>query len=746
MTTFSMRPSMYRILRLLAIASFFLAPVFAHALIILPPPDRDAGSITIASQDIHAVISGNVARTTLKLVLHNSDMRAMEASLLIPIPKDAQAADFSMMIDGKKVSAEVLGDEEALRLYQDIVRRMRDPGILQYLDEQTFQARLFPIPPDGDMEVEFEFLQPVRRTGGLYMWRYEAPGKGLAVRPGKSSFDVVIEAREKLGMVSSTTHELQINRDAKKATLSVPGGLGNGSVFNLVYTLESADLAMSLVANKLLGEEQGTFLLLVNPPKTGALSESLLKGVVFVLDTSGSMEDDGKFDKAISALRQCLSALNVEDNFNVLTFASGVESFREQMLPATAENVEAAKGWLGGRKPRGGTNIHDALISAAGQLAARPPDASTVQQIIFMTDGLPTVGKTDRVQIIGDFREAAKSSQRVFTLGFGYDVNTHLLDAIADETKALSDYVEPKEDLELVVTSLFEAISTPVLTDLRIDFEGIKVVETYPSQLPDLFAGRDSMILGSYTGDGKASINLSARARGKEYKQTLTAEFPKSTDGDTSYVRAIWAGRKVAYLLDQIRQNGENKELVDEVTRLAREYRLVTPYTSYFVAPDEPQQRRRDLAMPSSPTGNLPNDSITDRYAESEVTFDSGSLSDTSGSKAVGAAKTLRREKDREIAPEGYSESVRSDPGIREVVVRGRVYTRLPDSGSWVRKDVETKGPEVRVKYLSAAYMELLRRFPEYREEILLGESVELQIGGRWVIIGDDGAEEKLPF
>jgi Ca-activated chloride channel family protein len=745
---------MSRTIQLLFLFAFTLAFGTAPALLVVPPEHaQELPDISIKRQDIHTTIDGVLARTTVQQVLHNRGSRAAEGSLLIPIPKGAQVTDFSLMMDGKKVSAELLDTGEARRIYESIVRRQRDPGLLEYVDAQTYRVRLFPIPAGGDMEMELQFAQPVERTTGLYTWRFEPLGQGMTVSPESSTFDVTITSKEKLGLVSCTTHEARIDRadDGLSAKVTVPGGLRGSSAFALLFGMEGRDVAMHLVAHRRAGEEKGTFLLMLSPPRTGVLAEAMRKDVVFVLDTSGSMSDDGKFEKAISALKQCLNALGDGDEFAVMTFATDVDSFRAALVPATKDNIKAAQEWLANRAPKGGTNIHDSLVSAGNMLPLRKPGENVVQQIIFMTDGLPTVGKTDQLQIIAGYEGISKNAARVFTLGFGYDVNTHLLDALADKTRALSDYVEPKEDLESVVTSLFQAISAPVLTDLEISADGLKITDVYPKKLPDLFAGRDLMIVGSYTGEGQASLKLSGRAKGEPYKEEVAATFAAASDEKTAYVRAIWAGRKVGYLLDEIRQNGESKELKDEVIALAKEYNLVTPYTSYLVAQDEEYASTSPTGTGNAPqpVGGLPTgwNPTQGTSSDGSVMRSSSAMSAKSGGEAVRFAKELREEKDRLYAPaEPGSRVVRERSGGESVAINGKSFHRADAADPWVQDSPLPRTKVVRIQYLSDAYYELLAKFPLLKKEILLGESVELVIGDTWVLIGAEGEAEKCPL
>ncbi|MGH7227161.1 MAG: hypothetical protein ACRELF_28430, partial [Gemmataceae bacterium] len=181
------------------------------------------------------------------------------------------------------------------------------------------------------------------------------------------------------------------------------------------------------------------------------------------------------------------------------------------------------------------------------------------------------------------------ASTRIFTFGVGDDVNATMLDQLADKTRALSTYVRPKEDIENKVSGLYSKISNPVLTNLKLSATNdIKFSEVYPPDLPDLFHGSQLVVLGRYSGKGPAAIKLTGQVgmETKEFVYELT--FPEKTGDQREFVEHLWARRKVGYLLDQIRANGQKPELVQEVVALAKKYGITTPYTSYLIVPDGP--------------------------------------------------------------------------------------------------------------------------------------------------------------
>src|SRR5262249_36679661 len=207
--------------------------------------------------------------------------------------------------------------------------------------------------------------------------------------------------------------------------------------------------------------------------------------------------------------------------------------------------------------------------------------------VVFFTDGQPTIGESDPEKILKNVKDRNTTSTRIFTFGVGDDVNAALLDQLADQTRSVSTYVRPQEDIEVKVGGLYSKISHPVLTDLKLACtKEVKISEMYPTKLPDLFHGGQLVILGRYRGHGPCALTLTGKADKEGREFIYKVEFPEKTSGDKAFVEALWARRKVGYLLDEIRSHGEKKELIDEVVRLAKKNGITTPYTSYLVVPD----------------------------------------------------------------------------------------------------------------------------------------------------------------
>src|SRR5207247_1220634 len=215
--------------------------------------------------------------------------------------------------------------------------------------------------------------------------------------------------------------------------------------------------------------------------------------------------------------------------------------------------------------------------------------------------------ETDGEKILKNVSKINTANTRIFTFGVGDDVNATLLDQLAEQTRSVVTYVRETETIEAKAEGLFAKIANPVLANLKLQVMGdVSINEVYPPQLPDLFHGNQVVVLGRYHGKGHAAIKLTGQVGKDAQEYVYEINFPEKSVEDKAFVEDLWARRKVGYLLDQIRVNGESKEVVEEVVALAKRYGITTPYTSYLLVPDGPTPVARG-AMPAGGAARLPD-------------------------------------------------------------------------------------------------------------------------------------------
>jgi Ca-activated chloride channel family protein len=408
-------------------------------------------------------------------------------------------------------------------------------------------------------------------------------GKFSAAPIKNVSVKLELATTRPLKTIYSPSHAVEIKRDG--ANRAVVGYEANDvqpdADFQICFSAEKDELGVNLLAARAAGED-GCFVLLASPGMDVKEKQLVHKDVVFVLDTSGSMAGK-KLAQAKKALQFCVENLNDGDHFEVVRFSTEVEPLFEKLVPANSDNRAKAQDFIKELRPMGGTAIDEALKNA---LALRPQNGDRPFVVIFLTDGQPTIGVTDEETIVADTTRAAGST-RVFCFGIGTDVNTHLLDKITDATRAFSQYVLPEEDIEVKVSNFFAKIKEPVLANPKLTFTGdVRATKIYPNPLPDIFKGEQLVVAGRYSGSGAAAVIIEGTVNGQPKKFTYEVSFPREAAGQ-EFVPRLWATRRVGFLLDEIRLHGENAELKDEVTELARKFSIVTPYTAYLIVEDE---------------------------------------------------------------------------------------------------------------------------------------------------------------
>jgi Ca-activated chloride channel family protein len=584
----------------------------AQAAGFLIPSEKGTPPLAMVNHKVNVTVEDQIATTTVEQTFRNHTDRNQEATYIFPVPRGASVDRFSMWIDGKETNGELLPAKEADKIYTDIVRRIQDPGLLEYLGNGMMRMKVFPIPPRGDQKVKISFRSVAPREGAVVEYTYPLRTDGRATATLEEfSVRVSIKSQQAIQNVYSPTHSVAVIRKNDKE-VGVEFAKEQGVLdrdFQLFYGTGGGDVGVTPLMYKPVTADDGYVMLLVSPQIDPARVRTP-RDLVLVLDSSSSMSEI-KFSQAKRALRYCLAQLRPDDRFAVVRFSTTVSRFRDTLVAANGDNVERANKWVDDLRTSGGTAIWPALEDA---LSLRPNDPARAFTTIFFTDGQPTVDETNPDRILKNVAARNSANTRIFTFGVGDDVNASLLDQLAESTRAVSTYIRPSEDIKERVAGLYAKINHPVMTDLKVTTgDHVKLTEMYPPRLPDLFHGQQLIVCARYTGSGPTAFRLSGMVNGERKEYVYDVTFPVRTDEGTGkdFVEPLWARRKVGFLLDQIRANGEQKELVDEVVALARRYGIATPYTSHLVVPDGPMPvvpppGRRPAFSGPVPAGGMP--------------------------------------------------------------------------------------------------------------------------------------------
>ncbi len=731
---------------------------------LLAPNDRNLPPLRVTDHLVDVQIHDQVALTALTQTFHNDSRQRLEATYVFPLPENADLTDFQMSFNGKMVEGEVLPADEARRVYESIVRQSRDPGLIEFIGHRLLRMRVFPIEPGSDTVIKVNYQQVTRPIGGMQGYHYplhttQAAGQAY----GTVRFAVALDTTAPLKSIWSPTHSVEIVRKGERAARidyeATSGSLSDD--FILLYDTDGSDVGLSVVASK-PGAESGFFVLVLAPKQLWPEASRQPQDVVFVMDTSGSMAGD-KIVQARSALQFCIDKLDEGDRFEVVRFSTGFDLLFGSLSPASAENRARARQFAGNFTAAGGTNIDDAMVAA---LRLRPSEGDPRPfVVVFLTDGQGNNKPEQTLKSIAAVA-GAPDNLRIFPFGVGNDVNTILLDRLAAEYHGKPSYVQPGENLELVLGDFFSVISQPVLTGLALSLPGVGATEQFPPVLGDLYHGQQIILAGRFASAASGQVTLTARRDGKPVEY-VWPEVAFQNTAEASYVPAVWAGRKIAYLIDQIRAHGESQEMIQEIVSLSRNYGIQTPYTSWLVAPERyqvvtgggrpmrpaprlPAGVRRDAQGPDSGGFGMGGDRAGRRgkreapgkgwdysgipadEAERGVTRPDGSVA-----TYIAKANAALREA---VSRDGQ----RLDPNTLPVRKLGERWYHWID-GILVDQDVDEKTQVTIVRFGTEAYFDLVGARAELRAALAAGSSVMvLTAPGRAVLVSENEGIEQF--
>ena len=694
-----------------------------------PRPHFSPFPLEVKYHNVDVKIEDMVATTTIDQVFFNPTRYRMEGYYLFPVPARGVIKKFSMFINGKETEAELLDAGKARRIYEDIVRRMRDPALLEYSGRKVFKARIYPIEPFSEKRVKISYTEILNKDNSTTEYIYPLNTEKFSSKPLKNvSIIARIYSSMEMRNIYCPTHKVDIIRKSSRRANVVYEEMNvkPDIDFKLYFDSTPDEVGLSLRSYKKRGED-GYFLLNMTPG-FGKRTSVISKDVCFVLDISGSMSGK-KLKKAKGALKFCINNLRRGDRFEIIKFSTEAEALFNSLKPANSGARDKAKRFINDLRAIGGTNVEEAL---AGALKMKK-NKNRPYIIVFITDGKPTIGETNEDKIIGMIRDQNVDGTRIFTFGIGSDLNTHLLDKITSLTNAYRSYISEKEDIEVKISAFFRKIESPVLTNLKMNFgPGIRVSKKYPRDLPDLFRGSSISILGRYSGSGNTTITLKGRIAGRSKTFSAVCEFSSVSDKD-DFIPLLWASRRIGFLLDQIRLNGEKKEIIDEVVALAKKYGIITPYTSYLIVEDEKKLvRRREIERVQQVLAPSAADvEGFSRYGAEE----SASLKEKTGKYSVRASKEVQNlnmaENYTEIRQGKKRLNFLSGKGDKVVIgqqmknIQGRaVYY---NGNIWIDSDVHLKKYSSRKKIMFGGeeYFTLLKRTPSSAQFLALGKNIQ---------------------
>ncbi len=707
----------------LSVLSVFSAPAQAQGWIEIErnPPDQPVSSVVRTGSQVRISVDGRVVRVEVEELFRNTGGGIAEGNYLYPMPGEAVFTNFSLWMGDHEVRGETMNAEQALAIYEEIVRRRRDPALLTFAGHGLVRARVFPFQPGETRKVVLRFTQLLPRAGDALRLRYSLGNRGPT---GSNSVLISVARADDYGTPYSPTHSVETRRTGNGLEISLPHD-ATGEV-ELFLPQRQGLVGTSLVTHALPGED-GYFMLLLAPASMQPGREMVPRDLTLVVDVSGSMSGT-KLEQAKAALQQALGTLSRADRFRLIAFSSTVRCFSDTFVSPGKDNLASARQFIDGLGADGGTNISAALETALEGSG----DSERLSMILFLTDGIPSVGEQgpDR---IAEQAAGRIGQSRIFTVGVGHDVNTYLLDRLALRGRGSAQYVPPGASVETAMGVILAKLRFPALVDLRFGESPVSLSQVFPTQLPDLFYGEELVVFGRYRGEASGSVEITGRRNGRQERILIRSKFPRSEPGN-DFIPRLWASRQIGHLTRQIRLEGASSALVSQVRDLGLRYGILTEYTSYLVQEPDALARGGGPLIPRE--DRLLQAPVPAAQTGTQAFERASTSSKLSEANSLAAADGAADERLTSLEPAANSAGRTRRVSGRLFILQGAVWT---DVGHADRISV------TEIAAYSQAYFDLVRQLPEVAPYLSVGDTVVIAGRRESIRIAPSGIEDWRP-
>ncbi len=552
----------------------------------------EASSLPLRHTAVAARIFGPVAEVTVTQSYHNPFDRPLELEYLFPLPENGAIHDFEFRIGEATVTAEVQTTEAAQERYEQALHSGKHAGLFEERRPNLLALLLANVQPGDDITAVIRYQQPLSFIENSYEWVFpmgitpkyhqdrvsaEATDSPLALpgeEIGRVHLHVDLDAGQAMDDPFSPSHSLQVTRrDARRCEIELAGEQIPDRDFVLRYRLTDQEVQCPVWVSA--NGSAATALVTLVPNSQPVEANAPPREFVFVLDRSGSMMGE-PLHQAANALSSGLRTLRSQDTFLLLAFDTSLEWFDRSPAAYSQESLERADRWLGRIVARGGTEIGEAL-EAALEL---PVDDQRQRHIVFFTDGAVSAEK----EVLERVRRGIRDF-RLFTFGIGPSVNRAFLSSLARLGRGAGEFLQLDEDIEAAIIRFHDRLSYPLLTDLRLRWQGTTAWDVLPAKLPDLYYGQPLQLCAKFHPAAEARLILSGRCGSAEWERSLRLSAAQGRD---EAILRIWAKARIDALLDQLHiEPKRSSEYRDEIISLAVEHHLVTDFTSLIAVQEE---------------------------------------------------------------------------------------------------------------------------------------------------------------
>lgn len=546
------------------------------------------GVLEIVEHDVSVSINNGVAVTEITQVFRNTENRQVEALYTFPVPKGASVSNFSMWINGREMIGEVLEKERAREIYNSYKQRKRDPGLLEQTDYKTFEMKIFPISAGAEQRVQIAYYQELDFDNDWATFVYPL---ATVTRPnidsrvqGRFAASIDIKSAIPIVAMESPSHKqdfliVKHSGNYYEASLEKRDGeLARDIV--LAFKASRPQTGIDLIASKERGED-GYFSL------TLTAGEELKKNqigsdYVFILDISGSMQNEAKLETSTRSVEAFINALGPEDRFEVVTFNRQVNTLFNSLQSAEKANLERAEIYLKSQEARGGTELGPALTTVY-----KYGDPDRTLNAVILSDGMTE--QAERRQLIS-LIGSRPANVRVFCIGVGNEVNRPLLKQIAEDAGGLAAFISQGDDFDRQAKAFRRKLMHPIAVDPDVSIDGVEVYDLVPEKLPNLYHGVPIHLYGRYRKSGNGTLTLTGKINGRSINTTAVLDFP-AVDENNPEIERMWAWQRVQELQKEVDMDG-SKKAVDEIILLGETYSIASEYTSFLVLENNQEYKR----------------------------------------------------------------------------------------------------------------------------------------------------------
>jgi len=585
---------------------FFISHV-THAAGLMAPINSQFPSLEIKQHHVEVSIEDGYAITSVTQVFSNPNDITLEAIYSFPTPAKDAVAEFTYWIEGKPVTGEVLEKQEARNVYEQEKAQGRETVLTEQDEYKSFDSSVYPVLPKQDVKIRLVYLQPVHVDHGIGSYTYPLEDGG--VDEEKLAFwsynDVVTEAfsfnmdiRSSYPIddvrlpkhpqaIASASSNQQWSISMTNTTAALEGQTVQPSATGQNITKLDQDIvvywrhqqglpgSIDMVTHKEPGASKGTFMMTITPGDDLAkISQG--RDWVFVLDYSGSMQ--GKYQSLIEGVNKGLSKLNANDRFRIILFNNSATELTNDYTQATVENIARYTKVLETTQPTGGTNLYNGLEEGITGL-----DSDRASAIILVTDGVANVGSTEKKSFLSLLE---RYDVRLFTFVMGNSANRPLLDSMTQISNGFAMSVSNSDDIVGKLMLATEKLTHEAFHDVEIDFDGVKVTDVTPERVGSIYRGQQLIVFGHYWGDGKADIEIKGKVSGQKKVYKTNIEFPRQREINPEIER-LWAFASIEALQNKMDYLGEDSDSKQAIIDIAKQYGLVTDYTSMIVVRED---------------------------------------------------------------------------------------------------------------------------------------------------------------